>query len=407
MTILSGLYPALIILGYNPSLALKNKITSANIGGISLRRGLVVLQFSISQILLIGTIVAISQMNFVNQADLGFNKEALLLISANTDSVILSKMPAFKQQLLSLHSVKSVSFTSDAPSSDNNWSTNFAFNHKADEPYQVSLKFGDEDYLKTFELQLAAGRFYNKSDTMNEVVINETLLHKLSLKNPQEAIGKDIRLGGQRWKKVVGVVKDFKDHSLKKAVAPILLAENHTAYWVIAVKINSHNIPQAQAAIQKVWDGFFPEYAYTSSFMDENIAKFYEQEEQLELLYKIFAGIAIFISCLGLYGLVSFMAAQKTKETGIRKVLGASVMNIVYLFSKEFTILILTAFAIAVPVGYYMMNSWLANFAFRIRISIWIFVLAILASVVIAWITVGYRAIKAAVANPVKSLRTE
>jgi predicted permease len=407
MTILSGLYPALIISGYNPSLALKNKITSANIGGISLRRGLVVLQFSISQILLIGTIVAISQMNFVNQADLGFNKEALLLISANTDSVILSKMPAFKQQLLSLHSVKSVSFTSDAPSSDNNWSTNFAFNHKADEPYQVSLKFGDEDYLKTFELQLAAGRFYNKSDTMNEVVINETLLHKLSLKNPQEAIGKDIRLGGQRWKKVVGVVKDFKDHSLKKAVAPILLAENHTAYWVIAVKINSHNIPQAQAAIQKVWDGFFPEYAYTSSFMDENIAKFYEQEEQLELLYKIFAGIAIFISCLGLYGLVSFMAAQKTKETGIRKVLGASVMNIVYLFSKEFTILILTAFAIAVPVGYYMMNSWLANFAFRIKISIWIFALAILASVVIAWITVGYKAIKAAVANPVKSLRTE
>ena len=407
ITILSGLYPSLILSSYNPSLALKNKISSANVGGISLRRSLVVTQFAISQILIIGTIVAINQMNFVNHADLGFNKEAVLLLSANTDSNVVARMPAFKQKLLQTKGIQSVSFTTDAPSSDNNWSSNFAFNHKEDEPYPVSLKFGDEDYIKTFGLHLAAGRFYNKSDTISEFVINETLLHKLGLQHAEDAIGKDIRLGGTGWKKIVGVIKDFKSHSLKEDVKPTLLAENHEFYGLTAIKIRSSDIPQLQASILNTWNQFYPEYAYTSSFMDDNIAKFYEQETHLELLYKIFVGLAIFISCLGLYGLVSFMAAQKTKEVGIRKVLGASIANIVYLFSKEFTILILIAFAIAVPVGYYIMHSWLNNFAFRINITVWVFILAIIISVFIAWITVGYKSIRAAIANPVKSLRTE
>ena len=159
--------------------------------------------------------------------------------------------------------------------------------------------------------------------------------------------------------------------------------------------------------IQKTWDEFLPEYANTSSFMDENISKFYQQEDQLSLLYKIFAGIAIFISCLGLYGLVSFMAVQRTKEIGVRKVLGATVRNIIYLFSKEFTILILIGFAVAVPVAWYMMNEWLTNFAYRININAKVFGIAVLLSIIIAWITVGYKSIKAALANPVKSLRTE
>jgi len=188
---------------------------------------------------------------------------------------------------------------------------------------------------------------------------------------------------------------------------PFGIAESRDNYSLTSIKIRSSSIPQTQARIQSSWNEFFPEYAYSSNFIDENIAKFYEQEEHLSLLYKIFAGLAIFISCLGLYGLVSFMAVQRTKEIGVRKVLGASVANIVYLFSKEFTILIVVAFAIAAPIAWFMMNSWLNDFVYRIKLGMEFFLVAILISILIAWITVGYKAIRAAIANPVKSLRTE
>jgi len=407
VTLFSGLYPSLILSGFKPALALKNKITSAKVGGISLRRGLVVTQFAISQVLIIGTIVAISQMNFIQNADLGFNKEAVLLLSGNSDSSVIVKREAFKQKLLQTPGVQSVSFTTDAPSSGNNWSTNFAFDHRQDESFQLSLKFADEDYFKTFGLELLAGRGYDKSDTTKEIVINETLVKKLGLKSPKDAIGKDIRMGRSPWKQITGVVKDFKTSSLKESINPLLIAESNKYYSLTAVKLRSSNIPQTQAAVQSAWDEFFPEYAYTSSYMEDNINDFYRQENQLSLLYKIFAALALLISSLGLYGLVSFMAVQKTKEVGIRKVLGASPANIVYLFSKEFTILISVAFVIAAPVAYMMMNSWLQDFVYRIQLGVSVFVIAVLISVIIAWITVGYKAVKAAVANPVKSLRSE
>ena len=407
VTLLAGTYPALILSGFRPVLALKNKITSATVGGISVRRGLVVAQFAISQILIIATIVAITQMSFVKNADLGFNQQAVLLFNANGDSTMHSRQESFKQKLLQLPGVKAVSFNADAPSSDNGWFTNFAFDHKPDEKFQLSLKFADEDYFKTFELQFLAGNPYDKSDTIKDVVINETLVKQLGLKDPQRAIGKEIRLGGGRWNTIVGVVKDFKTSSLREAIKPTLFAERKEYYGVTSIKLNSSNIPKTKADIESLWNQYFPEYAFTTSFMEENIRQFYEQEDQLELLYKIFAGIAIFISCLGLYGLVSFMAIQKTKEIGVRKVLGASVKNIIYLFSKEFTILILIGSVIAVPVAYLMMNRWLQNFNFRINMNAGIFLTGILISIIIAWIAVGYKSIKAAVANPVKSLRSE
>ena len=407
ITILSGVYPSLVVSGYKPALALKNKITSANVGGISLRRALVVIQFAISQVLIIGTIVAITQMSFVNHADLGFDKDAVLLLSANTDSSMLTRMPAFKQKLLQSPGIKSVTFTTDAPSSENLWSTNFAFDHRDGEKYQVALKFGDEDYFKTFGLTLAAGRGYGKSDTIKELVVNETLAHKLGVQNPNDIIGKQLRLGGGAWRTIVGVVKDFKTNSLRETVKPIVMGESYKFYGLTAIKIRSSNIPATQAQIQSTWNQYFPEYAYTSTFMDDNIAQFYNQDSHLELLYKIFAGLAIFISCLGLYGLVSFMAVRRTKEIGVRKVLGASVGNIIYLFSKEFTVLVAVAFMVAAPLAYFIMHSWLNDFAYRIKIGVSVFLLAIIISVLIAWITVGYKAINAALSNPVKSLRAE
>lgn len=409
ITFFSGFYPSLILSGFRPAVALKNRITSASVGGISLRRGLVVLQFAISQILIIGTIVAIGQMNFVRNADLGFNKDAVYIIRGNSDSLSLSRQTAFRQHLLSQPGIQSVSFTSDAPSSDNGWATNFAFDHGNDQDFILFLKFGDADYVKTFGLRLIAGRNYDdeKSDTVKQALVNETLVKKLGVKRAADIVGKDIRLGGGSWIKIVGVVSDFKTNSLRESIKPLVIATSPRFYDRTAIKIHSSNLSATNRAIESSWSTFYPEYALNGEFLDESIAQFYRQEEQLSLLYKIFAGLAIFISCLGLYGLVSFMAVQRVKEVGIRKVLGASIGNIVFLFSKEFTVLIIVAFVVATPVAWYMMNSWLNNFVYRINMNIGVFALAIFISIIIALITVGYKAIKAAIANPVKSLRAE
>ncbi len=256
---------------------------------------------------------------------------------------------------------------------------------------------------------MLAGRPFDKSDTVNEVVVNETLMHKVGIKNPAEMIGKEIQIKNKSdaWKKITGVVRDFKTNSLREEVKPLALSESKADYGVTAIKVNSKNLRKSRTEIETLWNQYFPEYAYISSFMDENIADFYKQDGQLSLLYKIFSCIAIFISCLGLYGLISFMAIQRKKEIGIRKVLGASVANIIYLFSKEFTILIFIGFIIAAPVAWFMMDSWLQNFVFRINLNWTIFAIAILISIVVAWLAVGYRSIKAAMANPVKSIRVE
>lgn len=407
VTLLAGSYPALIVSGFKPALALKSKINAASIGGISLRRVLVITQFAISQVLIIGTIIAVSQMNYVRDADLGFNKEAVMIVPLNPDSVNLHRFNAFKNELLKNRDVVNVSFASDEASSENNWASNFAFDHKEDAPFHVFSKYADHDYIKTFGLQLIAGRSYKASDTTNEFVINETLAKKLGLKNPADAVGKDLQMGGGQWFPVVGVVKDFRVNSLREEMKPLTIAARKDFYYAVAVKLRTQQLSKTRATIQQLWETTFPEFAFTSHFSDETVEQFYRQENQLALLYKIFAGIAIFISCLGLYGLVSYMAVQKTKEVGIRKVLGAGITNIVVLFSKEFTILISIAFVIAVPVGWYIMHGWLQNFAYRINIGFSVFILAIMASLVIAWVTVGYKAVKAALANPVKSLRTE
>jgi putative ABC transport system permease protein len=406
--LLSGIYPALVVSGFKPVLALKNKITAASIGGIPLRRALVVAQFAISQLLIIGTIVAVSQMDFVNKADLGFNKNALLIIPGYTDSLSLRKMESFKQRLLQNAQVESVSFSSDAPSSENNSATNFYFNHSIKDPgFSTFLKYGDADYFKTFELHFAAGRSFDVSDTARQVIVNETFIHKLGIQNAEDALGKTVRLGTGPALPISGVVKDFKTNSLRETVKPIVISTHKEYESQVAIKIKTSDLNRTVAQLQKMWESTYPEYAYNGYFLDQNIAEFYQQENQMALVYKIFAGIAIFISCLGLYGLVSFMAVQRTKEVGIRKVLGASVSSIIYLFSKEFMVLIAISFVIAMPTAWYLMSGWLQNFAYRISLSIWVFMLAIVSSVVIAWVTVGYNALKAALVNPVKSLRNE
>lgn len=408
VTLLSGGYPAFILSRFKPVEAIKNKINAAKVGSVSLRRALVVLQFAFSQILIICTIIAISQMNFVKNADLGYNKDAILMVHASSDSLVLSKQQAFKDALLANKDVQYVSFSYDAPSSDNSWNSNFAFdNMEKDKDYSLRIKFGDAAYLSTYDLKLIAGRFYTYSDSVTGYVVNETFVKKNGIKNPADAIGKLLRVGGSEPKEVIGVVKDFKLQSLREEIPPIALFPNKKFSASAGVRLKTANVSAAMKQIEQVWNKFYPEYVFQGEFLDESIQQFYLQEQRLSLLYKICAGLAILISCLGLYGLISFMVVQKTKEVGIRKVLGASVSSIMYLFSKEFTILILIAFALAIPAAWYMMQDWLKNFVYKIDIGIGVFIIAIIVSVFIAWLTVGYKAFRAAVANPVKSLRSE
>ena len=407
VTLLAGVYPAWVVSRFKPVEAMKNKISTSQLGGISLRRVLVVLQFTFSQVLIIATIIVLEQMHFIEHANLGFNKEAVLLVHGNSDSASLARMDAFKQELLRLPEVKSVSFSNDAPSSGNSWMMNFAFDNSAtDKDFSATLKFADESFADVYGLKMVAGTFYTQ-DSTPQLVINETMAKKIGLKSPEEALGKTMRVSDGKWAVIKGVVMDFKTNSLKEALPPIVLMKQKKFYGVTGIKLRTTNLSQANANIQRVWDKYYPEYAFDSNFFDESINKFYVREQRMSALYKIYAFLAIFISCLGLYGLVSFMALQKTKEVGIRKVLGASIGNILYLFSKEFTLLILIAFMIAAPIGYYFMHQWLLGFAFRIDIEPYVFIIAFSSSILIAWITVGYKALRAALANPVKSLRTE
>jgi putative ABC transport system permease protein len=409
VTLLSGLYPAVILAGFNPITALKSKLTTKAIGGISLRRVLVVLQFTVAQTLIIGTLIVVRQMNYFKTAPMGFDKDAIVNINMPGDSLSMTKREALKTQLLQQPSIKNVSYGAFAITDDSHWGSDFRFNNAAKPvDFNTDLKWADADVFKTYGLQMVAGSPYRPSDTVREFVVNEALVKQLGIRNPQDIIGKKIDFWGGTLKgPVVGVVKDFNASSMKDAMYPVVMAPWNYVYGTMAVKIRPEHLQQTLAFIEKNWNTAYPEYVYKFQFLDDKIAGFYEQENQLSRLYKIFAGIAIFISCLGLYGLVSFMAVQRTKEIGIRKVLGASVGNIISLFSKEFMLLIGVAFAIAAPVAYYFMHNWLNNFSFRIPIGPGVFVITIASSIAIAWLTVSFQAIKAALANPVNSLRSE
>lgn len=408
VTLLAGIYPAIILSGFNPIAALKSKVTAKMVGGISLRRGLVVMQFAIAQILIIGMIIVVSQMNYFKNASLGFNKDNIINVPIINDSINLTKTDYLRNQLLDNPDIKNVSFSYGSPSDNNNWQSDFKFDHSAKSTnFNANLKWADPEYFKTYDLQFVAGHAYSNSDTVREFVVNETLLKKLGITDPQKAIGKQINFWDETVANIVGVVKDFNSYSLRDPISPVVLSTRKQVYRTINIKIKAGSEKAVLPYIKKLWTATYPNNVYDYKFLDAKIESFYKQEDQLSQLYKIFAGIAIFISCLGLFGLVSFMAVQRTKEMGIRKVLGASAQSIVYLLSKEFTILILVAFAIAAPVAWYLMNNWLQNYTYRIPLGASVFLLAIVSSIIIAWITVAHQAIKTARANPVDSLRAE
>jgi predicted permease len=408
VSLLAGLYPAFILANFNPIQALKNKVQQGASGGAFLRKSLVVLQFFIAQALVIGAIVIIQQLNYVRSRDLGYDKNLVYTFSINTDSATIARQNTLKQRLLAIASVESVSLCSDQPSSGNTWSSNFRFgSHSDDEPFNTSLKFCDADWQKTYGLRLKAGRWLEPSDTMREAVVNETMLRKVGVADPEEAVGQNIRMGGRRVMKVVGVVEDFHTHSLREEHEPTLISTRRQFYSGVGVKIRPDNVLATTAAIQKVYDEILPEQVFVGQFLDESIANFYVNENRFSATCKGFGLLAIFISCLGLLGLATHAAQRRTKEIGVRKVLGASVTDITGLLAKDFLKLVVASFVIAVPIAYWFMQKWLADFAYRIDIQWWMIVVAGVAAVVIAFLTVSFQSMKAALMNPVESLRSE
>jgi predicted permease len=408
VAILSGVYPSLVLSGYNPIKALRNNISQSSGGGAWLRKGLVVAQFSIAQALIIGAIVIVSQLNYVRNMDMGFDKNLVLTTSFNNDSATLVKLEGLEQRIRQIPTVEHVSFSADQPSSNSTWSTNFSVDRGSkDAPFNTSLKMCDANFLATFGLKMKAGNWFQPSDTAQAYVVNETLCRKLGIVPVESAIGKELRLGGGRWRPIVGVVKDFHSHSAHSDHEPLVMAPKKIFYSDIGIKIRPENISRTVEAVRKVYDETFPEQVFKSEFYDESIANFYQLEARFSDFSKGVAALAILIGCLGLFGLATHAASRRTKEIGVRKSLGASVFNITALLTIDFLKLVLVAILIAVPVSYYLMQKWLSDFVFRIQLEWWMFAVSCLGAIAVAFLTVSYQSIRAALANPVDSLRSE
>lgn len=406
---LAGFYPALMLSGFNVVAALKSRLILKSTKGIGLRKALVIVQFVIAQVLIIGTIVIVKQMRYFHNTSMGFTKEAIVKVPFPADSVSLAKLDAVKASLLANPSIKNVSFSFGSPAEKGSWQSEFTFagNTKPTE-FAANLKWADADYVQAYDLKLIAGRNYRKGDTAKEVVISEELVKRLGLTMPEAVLNKELSFWeGQLKVTVVGVIKDFHSQSLHEPISPVIIGNKKNAYRVANIRLEPNNIQQGIKHIESLWSSSFPESVFDYRFMDKAIESFYKQEQQLSHLYQLLAVIAIFLSCLGLYGLVSFMAVQRRKEVGIRKVLGATTQNILALFSKEFILLLAIAFMVATPIAFYLMKNWLQDFAYRTPLAWWLFAIGGLLTLTIALVTIGFQAIKAAFSNPTKNLRIE
>lgn len=403
--LLAGFYPALVLSSFKPVVVLKGKFSTGN-RGIFLRKALVVTQFTVSIALIIATIIVYDQMTFMRNQNLGFSKDQIMVLETSRDP----SKEALKQSLKSIPAVKSVSLSSSVPGAGNSIAYSEIRNIKGDmQVANLDVYFVDFDYIDQYQLKTVAGRTFSKefgTDSTKAMIVNESTVKMFGYSSPQDAIGKTFKQWGREGQ-IIGVVKDFHFRSLQQPIKPlsIRIEPNNTDY--ISIKVSAENLPATIAAVEKQWKEIIPKRPFNYFFMDEFFDRQYRAEERFGKLFLNFAFLAIFISCLGLLGLASYSTIQRTKEIGIRKVLGASTTNIVNLLSVDFLKLILVSAVIAFPLAYVMMNKWLEDFAYRTGLSWWTFLIAGMLATFIALFTISFQAVRAALANPVKTLRSE
>ncbi|WP_121810074.1 ABC transporter permease [Mucilaginibacter kameinonensis] len=406
---IAGLYPAFVLSGYKPVTTLKGRFSKSGKGAL-LRRSLVVVQFSISIVLIVGTIVVYTQLNYMRSQPLGFQKDQMLTIDFFSDTAVQRRLPVIKQELKKIPNVISAAASRSLPGFGNG-NSETEMENKAGSMQQMLIDayYVDSDFIPQFEMKLAAGRIFSKAfgtDTSRAFLINEAAAKSLGFTTPADAVGRKIKQWGKNGK-IIGVLKDFHFQSLQEPVNPLSISNDPDFNKVLTLKIGSKNIPATIDAIQKRWKSLVPERPFNYRFVDEAFNAQYAAQVNFGNLVMYFAVLAILISCMGLFGLASYSTIQRTREIGIRKVFGASVTGIVNMLSAEFLKLVMLSSLIAFPLAWFAMNKWLQNFAYRIEITWWIFALAGTAALVIAFATVSFQAIKAALANPVESLRSE
>ncbi|MBS1565661.1 MAG: FtsX-like permease family protein, partial [Bacteroidetes bacterium] len=406
--LLAGSYPALVLSGFSPIESLKGKLRLGN-GGSLFRQVLVVVQFSISVLLIIGTIVIARQMRYVRTKDLGFDKSQSVIIRIDNMDISKNKF-AFKNALASKAAVESVSIMSGEPGGFYDGYSFQVEGFPPDQFWKFRTEFPDFQFVKTLGLKIIAGRDFSAdfpTDSTRATLINRTAATMLGL-TPQQAIGKWIKIADRKGapRIITGVIEDYNFRSLKQGMDGLVITPDMDSR-VIVVKLKPGNTAEQLAMLKKTYSSLVPFYPFEYSFLDDRFDALYKTDLRQQTIISIFSGLAIFIACLGLFGLASFTAAKRTREIGVRKVLGSSVENIVILLTKDMLRPVLIAMLIAVPIGYYAMNSWLSNFAYRTSLDWWVFVLAGMLAAVIAFVTISFRSFKAALANPVKSLRSE
>lgn len=403
VVLISGSYPGLLLARLSPIEALKGSVDHSRKEGYALRKTLIVAQFSISQLLIISLIIMAAQMKYA-QGDLGFTTEAVVMIPVGSAD---EKMESVKNEILQLSGVDKVSACFASPASNEaNWGTSVRYDNSQEaEAFNIQFKGADEDYVETFDLELIAGRNLFPGDTIREFIVNETFLKKMNIASAEEVIGKNLSVNTGTPAPIVGVVRDFYDRSFREGKNAITITTSRETYNSYAIRLSGANFQQTITAIQSLWSLRYPDQLFGYEFLDDQLAEFYATERVLVNIIKVFSFIAILIGCLGMLGLVSFMAANRKKEIAIRKVLGGSIAHILSIFTSEFVKLILIASLIAVPAGWWAMTQWLENFTYRISPEPWVFVTAIGVSVVIAALTISVQSFKAAVSNPVDSLR--
>jgi putative ABC transport system permease protein len=414
--VISGFYPAFVLSSFKPILVLKGKFTSSA-RGINLRKALVTGQFAITVALIIGSFVVYSQMKYISKQKLGVDISQVLVIKppqlTNWDSSFIAKENSLQAELKKLPHIMGVANSWNVPGNELGRDFDLSRTGATDAPHYTTRKMGvSPEFITVYDIKLLAGRKFEAADysperkKIHNIIINENVSKLMGFATPQDAMGNTIQVEGRQWD-VVGVVADFHQKSLRYPLEPMLLFPLYSTYSPLSIKADTKDLPATMAAIRAKYDEFFPGNLFDYYFLNDSFNRQYADDQLFGKVFSIFSGFAIFIACLGLLGLSLFATAQRTKEIGVRKVLGASVSNIIVLLSKDFVKLVIIAFVIASPLAWYIMHNWLNDFAYRINLSAWIFIAAGLFALFIALATISFQAIKAAIANPAKSLRTE